>query len=210
MLIDLEKLGGFQTIASERFAFLSHKRYTRSQHRRSLSHSDEPSNTKDIVIFKTETTLVQFSIDYLKTLTSELKDEDLTQLTDSTGKTPQWILGHLHIASEFGSKMLGADSMCGDDWFAAYGPGSQPGNPDAPEFTIEAVLGNIESGYQRLLELTKAASADELGEKHGFEPLEPAIMTKRDLMSHLLTTHFAFHLAQLSACRRSKGMPPVF
>lgn len=106
--------------------------------------------------------------------------------------------------------MLGAEPMCGDDWFAVYGPGSQPGTPDAPTFSVEAVLADIEAGYHRLLELTKSASTDVLAEKHGFEPLEPAIMSKRDLMAHLLTTHFTYHLAQLSACRRSKGMPPVF
>ncbi len=134
----------------------------------------------------------------------------MTTLTDSTGKTPQWILGHLHIASEFGSKLLGAEAACGDDWFAAYGPGSQPGDKKAPTFTVEDILVDIEKGYVRLLELTKAASEELLEEKHGFAPLEPAISSKRDLMSHLLTTHITYHLAQLSACRQAKGLSHVF
>ena len=106
--------------------------------------------------------------------------------------------------------MLGAKPACGGDWFAAYGPGSQPGVEGAPEFTLADILAAIETGYARLLELTKNASAELLDEKHGFEPLEPAISTKRDLMSHLLTTHITYHLAQLSACRRGKGLAPVF
>jgi len=114
------------------------------------------------------------------------------------------------MASELGSKMLGAEPACGDDWFAAFGPGSQPGDEAAPTFTLTEVLADIEQGYSRLLELTKNASQELLDSKHGFAPLEPAISTKGELMSHLLTTHITYHAAQLSACRQAKGHAPVF
>jgi len=116
----------------------------------------------------------------------------------------------LRIASELGSKMLGAEPACGDDWFAAYGPGSQPGDENAPAFTVAGVLADIEEGYSRLLDLTKAASQELLDSNHGFSPLEPALVSKGDLMSHLLTTHITYHTAQLSACRQAKGHAPVF
>lgn len=154
--------------------------------------------------------LVNFAIGYLKQIAADLSDDDLTTLTESTGKTPQWILGHLRMAAEFGSKTLGAEPACGDDWFAAYGPGSEPGDPNAPTFTVADSIAQIEKGYARLLELTKNASQEQLDERHGFEPLEPAISSKSDLMSHLLTTHITYHLAQLSACRQAKGHSPVF
>lgn len=160
-------------------------------------------------MFESETMLVNFATGYLKTIAADLNDGDLTTLTESTGKTPQWILGHLRVVAEFGCKLLGSEPACGDDWFAAFGPGSQPGD-NAPAFTVESILADIEQGYSRLLEMTKAASNEVLEQKHGFEPLEPAISTKRDLMSHLLTTHITYHLAQLSACRQSKGLAPVF
>lgn len=154
--------------------------------------------------------LVKFALDYLKTIAADLEDSDLTTLSESTGKTPQWILGHLRIASEFGSKILGAEPGCGDDWFAAYGPGSQPGDSNAPEFTIASVLADIEQGYLRLLELSKNASKELLDTEHEFAPLKPAISNNRDFMSHLLTTHITYHLAQLSACRQGKGLTAVF
>ena len=154
--------------------------------------------------------LVNFSIGYLKTIAADLNDDDLTTLTDSTGKTPQWILGHLRIAAELGCKILGAEPGCGDDWFAAYGLGSKPGDPNAPTFTLADIMPDIEQGYARLLELTKAAPKELLDESHGFDPLEPAIMTKGGLMSHLLVTHISFHTAQLSACRQGKGLTAVF
>lgn len=161
-------------------------------------------------MFESETTLLNFALGYLKTLCADLTDDDLTALSESTSKTPQWILGHLRIAAEFGNQMLGEQPACGEDWFAAYGPGSQPKATDAPTFTVASVMADIESGYERLLKLSKAASAETLAERHGFEPLEPAIMTKSELMSHLLTTHITYHLAQLSACRRAKGLTTIF
>ena len=106
--------------------------------------------------------------------------------------------------------MLGEEPGGGDEWFAAFGPGSQPGDANAPAFTVADILVDLEKGYARLLDLTKNASTEVLDEKHGFEPLEPAISTKRDLMSHLLTTHITYHTAQLSACRQAKGHSPVF
>ena len=106
--------------------------------------------------------------------------------------------------------MLGAEPGCGDDWFAAYGPGSKPGDSNAPAFTVASVLADIEQGFTRLLELSKSASQELLDQKHGLEFLEPVLMSKRDLMSHLLSTHITFHAAQLSACRQSKGLNPVF
>ena len=139
-------------------------------------------------MFESETTLLNYSTGYLKTVAADLTDDDLKTLTESTGKTPQWILGHLRIAAELGCKMLGSEPACGDDWFAAYGPGSQPGDASAPEFSVTGVVADIEQGYSRLLELTKASSSELLNEKHGFEPLEPEISTKGELMSHLLTT----------------------
>ena len=112
--------------------------------------------------------------------------------------------------AELGSKLLGAEPACGKDWFAAYGPGSQPGDASAPAFTLAEILADIEQGYSRLLELTKNSPQELLESKHGFAPLEASLPSKRDLMSHLLTTHIAYHLAQLSACRRAKGHAPVF
>ena len=172
--------------------------------------TNQSGNIRNLAIFESETTLVNFAIGYLKTIANDLQDDDLTTLKESTGKTPQWILGHLRIASELGSKMLGAEPGCGDEWFAAFGPGSQPGDANAPTFTVADVLLDLEKGYSRLLELTKNASTELLDEKHGFAPLEPAISTKRDFMSHLLTTHITYHLAQLSACRQAKRHSPVF
>lgn len=154
-------------------------------------------------------TLNRFARGYLHTLAADLADDELTSLSESTGKTPHWILGHLRIAAEFGIRMLGEQPGCGEDWFAAFGPGSTPG-ATTPEFTVSDVVTAIDTAYDRLLGLCREADPEVLAEPHGFKPLEPALMSKQDMMSHLLTTHFTYHVAQLSACRRGKGLGPLF
>ncbi len=159
---------------------------------------------------ESETLLSSFGLDYLKNLCADLADEDLTTLTESTGKTPQWILGHLRIAGELGVQLLGGEPACGEDWFAAFGPGSAPGSDGAPQFTVAEVLEQIESAYGRLLSSAKSASSEQLNAPSPFEPLKEPFPTVGNLVSHLLATHFAYHLAQLSACRRGKGLPIIF
>ncbi len=70
---------------------------------------------------------------------------------------------------------------------------------------MSEILSAIETGYPGLLELVAAAPKQTPSEQHEFQRFEPALMSKRDLMSHLLTTHFTYGLAPLSACRRGKG-----
>jgi hypothetical protein len=36
------------------------------------------------------------------------------------------------------------------------------------------------------------------------------LVTWSDVVAHLLTTHAAFHISQLSACRRQAGHPHLF
>lgn len=161
-------------------------------------------------MYESETLLSNFGLNYLKSLCADLADEDLTTLTESTGKTPQWILGHLRIAGELGVQLLGGEPACGDDWFGAYGPGSTPGADGAPQFSVSEIIQHIESAYERLLAATASASPEQLNAESPFEPLKQAFPTIGNLVSHLLATHFAYHLAQLSACRRGKGLPVIF
>ena len=163
-----------------------------------------------------EKTLYAFAKNYLQTLCSDLTDEDLAELRDSTGKTPGWILGHIRVVGELGVQLLGGQPGCESSWFAAFGPGSVPSQPNGespdnlPSFSVEEIVKAIDGTYAKLLEMFEAAPAADLDEPHSFEPLAKTLPRKRDLLTHLLTTHLAYHLAQLSACRRSKGLGSLF
>ncbi len=45
---------------------------------------------------------------------------------------------------------------------------------------------------------------------HAVEILKPTnLKTNGDVLAHLMCTHMAFHIAQLSACRRKSGKGPI-
>ena len=55
------------------------------------------------------------------------------------------------------------------------------------------------------------ADAEALAAPNEIELLEGSpLVTRGDLLSHLLTTHFSFHVAQLSAWRRAAGHAHLF
>ncbi len=54
------------------------------------------------------------------------------------------------------------------------------------------------------------ASAEVLDKPHEVELLKTTnLKTNGDVLAHLMCTHLAFHVAQLSACRRHAGQGPV-
>ncbi len=69
----------------------------------------------------------------------------------------------------------------------------------------------ITDGYPKLAQLAAETSADVLNQPHGIELLNgTALVTVGDVLSHLLSSHFAFHIAQLSAWRRAAGHSALF
>jgi len=97
------------------------------------------------------------------------------------------------------------------EWLPVFGPGSSDNveNPDA--YDAEDLVIKIKDGYTQLCQAACGADATALSEPHEVAFLEGSpLVTRGDLLSHLLTTHFAFHTAQLSAWRRAAGHAPLF
>lgn len=160
-------------------------------------------------MFKNEFLLNAFNRDYLKTIGKDLADSDLDNVT--VGKTPRWILGHLRVVADMPREMVGLSPQLDEKWLSGYGPGSKTGDPDAPSFRVEQIVADTIAAYEELADAAQQADAEVMSQPHGLELLaDTPLKTRGDLLSHLLATHFAFHLAQLSACRQAKGLGPLF
>lgn len=160
-------------------------------------------------MFKNESVLNAFNCDYLQKISTDLTDSDLDTVTN--GKTPRWILGHLRLVADMPLGMLGQSNQLDENWGASFGPGSENGAGDAPSFGVQQVVSDTVAAYQELAKLAQQADPDEMSKPHGIELLEETpLKTRGDLLSHLLSTHFCFHLAQLSACRQAKGLTRLF
>jgi hypothetical protein len=59
--------------------------------------------------------------------------------------------------------------------------------------------------------MAKSADDEALNQPHGVELLNDTVLnTVGDVVAHLMTTHLAFHAAQLSAWRQGSGHKHLF
>ncbi|QDV48039.1 hypothetical protein [Gimesia fumaroli] len=82
--------------------------------------------------------------------------------------------------------------------------------PDS-NLTRETLIEANFSAYEMLRTLAADADTATMAEPHPVELLNgTAIETNGQLLAHMLTSHVGFHLAQLSSCRRERGIAALF
>jgi hypothetical protein len=161
-------------------------------------------------VFERELTLFKFNLKYLRMLVADLEESQMTAVAYPGANPPVWILGHLAVTMDFAARMLGLEAACPRPWHKQFAPGTKPADLEPPLPTKEELMAAIEGQHRRVSEAAPGASADVMNAPHAVEILKPTVLkTTGDVMAHLMTTHMAFHLAQLSACRRSTGKGPI-
>jgi hypothetical protein len=79
-----------------------------------------------------------------------------------------------------------------------------------PYPTKAELMTAIENGCRRCVAALATADTEMLNQPHAVELLKRSnLKTNADVLCHLMATHAAFHVAQLSACRRGKGKRPL-
>lgn len=160
-------------------------------------------------MFETEVKLHGFLVRYAGRLVADLTDEQLTTQPRPGMNPPLWILGHLAIATDYTREMLGLDKVCPEAWHAAFGPGSRPtAAPGKPPTKAELVAA-IEAGQRDVEAAISRVEPAQLDTPNPIEFLRKELPTWGELLAHLLTTHDAIHLGQLSAWRRAMGLSGV-
>lgn len=156
-------------------------------------------------------TLNEFNRSYLKRLTTDIQESEMDLPAGTGCHSPRWILAHLAVVADYGFRQLGLPFECPIAWHRAYGPTSQAGThpecaPGGPE-----LLDKIEDLYSKLCTELQKADPALLSKPHAVELLKGTpLLTCGDIIAHLLTTHFAVHLGQLSVWRRLTNRPPLF
>jgi hypothetical protein len=161
-------------------------------------------------VFEQEVTLYEFTLGHLKVIAADLDEAAMTVAPFEGANPPVWILGHLAICTDFAAQMLGLKPECPEPWHKQFAPGSQPSALQPPLPTKDELLSAIENGCRRVAAAAPSASSDVMAQEHPVQILKGTpIKTNGDLLAHLMSTHQAFHLAQLSACRRNAGKGPI-
>ncbi len=153
--------------------------------------------------------LCRFLLDYLEKITGEMTSQDLlTGMGDAN--PPGWILGHLAVVADLAGLTMKLPRKCPAAWHKAFGPGSVPSR-EIPQQTAAEWMAAIRAGYEGVLAALPTVDDALADQPHGVPLLAGSkIATKGQLLTHIVTTHLATHVGQLSAWRRSQGQKPLF
>lgn len=159
-------------------------------------------------MFDNESALNAFMVDYLNALLDGVEDHELDTPIAPDASSPRWILGHLAIMTDYALRSMGQRFALPMTWHRSFAKGT-PGDrlPDPVPRQAELLRAIVE-GFARCRELLPSADLERLGKPHAVPMLTGTpLITGAHVLAHLLTTHFAGHLGQLSAWRRTRGLP---
>lgn len=161
-------------------------------------------------MFEQQCLLYQFNLFALESMVMDISEDELKQQPVPGTNPPIWILGHLAVATDYACKTLGLPAACPKAWHLDFGPGSTPLQMHDPVPTKEELMAAIRAGHQRVSEAAKKATPEQLAGPHNVKLLAGTpIETLGDILSHLMNTHEAMHIGQLSMWRRMTGRKPL-
>ena len=161
-------------------------------------------------MFQNEIAINQVLIRQFSKTLKDIPEDELFHPVPGHGHPPIWILGHLAIVAELGQLKLNG-KLTHPDWVSLFGMGSSDIISPDEMLTKENMKVSVVGGYARLREMAATADQSLLNNPHGIEIFhETSIETIGHCVSLILTSHFGFHLAQLSSCRRAAGYGPLF
>jgi hypothetical protein len=143
-----------------------------------------------------------------------LQDVDDTQLVTpiaSGGNPPAWILAHLAVANDYALRMMGEPRVCSSEWHKRFGPGKSPREDNGPLPTKAELLQKLDEGRQAVASAAPKADPARMDVPQTVDFFKGTpVETNGDIVAHLMTTHMALHLGQLSAWRRVQGKAFLF
>jgi len=160
--------------------------------------------------FEQESRLYGFALQMCRMLTADLDDSKLTIQPMAEVNHPAWILGHLAVATDYALQTMGQRRVCSKEWHEKFGRGSKPLPERSIYPTKDELFSAIERGHELVTSALQNAPAERLSAPNPVDFLKKPLPTVGDLLAHLMTTHVAFHLGQLSMWRRQMGFAPIF
>lgn len=161
-------------------------------------------------MFESEIAINEMLSHQFATTAKDIPDEDLYHPSVGHGHPPVWIMGHLAITAEMGQRMLGG-SVRHPQWVRLFGRGSSDIISPQDGLTKNDLLSDVVENYRKLREMIVHANPEAVSKPHTIEVFANSpVKTVRHCLSLILTSHFGFHLAQLSSCRRAAGFGPLF
>jgi hypothetical protein len=175
-----------------------------------MAHGNTPTVEEVDMGFERECALCTFVLNYAENIIKDIPEAEMNRPGAAGANPPAWIVGHLASVGDFALQMLGKPSRIQKAWHKQFAPKNTPATDAVYPPKAELVTALLEV-YRAAIDAAHAADPSTMPQPHGLGILEgSAIKTKAELVSHLLTTHLAGHVGQLSYWRRCSGRGPLF
>ena len=150
-------------------------------------------------MFQREVALYEFLLNYGRNLTEDLSPEQYYEQPSQGLNHPAWVLGHLSFVAQFGVSLCGGETWLDESWNDNFGVGSTPQNISESYPSVSELLEGYKDGHARLTQAVQQADPTLLQKETEIETLRAVFPTQDLLVAHILTSHEATHLGQLSA-----------
>jgi hypothetical protein len=181
---------------------------------RRLSDLDITSD-KELAVaeMKYVVSVYRFNFARIKLLTADLDDAQFTVQPLPGMNHPAWILGHLTIGREWVKDLLKLPPRAGWDgpaWMAKFDRGSQIVLQRDRYPSKEALLAALAETHREIETAVLPMTDADLAREMPVERIRSLFPRVGDMIVGLMTAHESFHMGQLSAWRRARGMMPLF
>lgn len=161
-------------------------------------------------MFEHERVLNEFTLAYFASVVQDIDESEMDRIPAPGMNSPRWILGHLAVNADYGLRMFGQRFYCPIPWHRSFARGSQAAVQLEPMPSKEELIAKINEGFAELRQLSSAADPTAMAQPHSVPFLaDTALKTVGEVLAHLLTTHLAVHVGQLSYWRRAAGRERV-
>ncbi|MEO0965552.1 MAG: DinB family protein [Planctomycetota bacterium] len=152
----------------------------------------------------------RMNVSMLRTILDKTPDS-VFATTPADGVQPvAWQLGHIIYALAGTAGMLGKPVQLATDYSQKYGMGTPPPDANTTYEPIETMRQDLDTVVQAVDDAIATVDDGRLEEPEPNAMMQQAgITTIGSMITFLTNGHLAYHVGQLSACRRVQGQPPA-
>jgi uncharacterized damage-inducible protein DinB len=149
------------------------------------------------------------TLEYLRRLLADVPDELLTFQPGGVMNHPAWVIGHLtHSFQAIGSE-LGITRWLPVNWEQQFGTGSVPVEIRDAYPCKDELLNALADGQLRVVKRLHQIGEEGLGEPLPDDRYRDMFPTLGHAVLHILTSHVAVHVGQVTVWRRAAGLEPL-
>jgi hypothetical protein len=151
----------------------------------------------------------RLTLDYLRRLVADVPDADLARQPSGVVNHPAWVIGHLTFSCQALGGEFGLAAWLPQEWEKMFGTGSVA-TPDRSAYLSKAeLLAALADGQARVSDRVTTLGDARMSGVLPDERYRATFPTLGHAVVHVLTSHAAVHVGQVSAWRRAAGYQPL-